>query len=80
MDIWDDKDKLARLEEQRDKLRKQGKVMTFDCMNAIVKGNRVFCSKGKRLGQARDGSLDLMLVLRGICSGSCKNCEYYRRG
>ena len=80
MDIWNDKKILDKLEEQRNKLRESGKTMTFDCMNTVVKGDRVFCSKGKLLGQARDGSLALVSVLRGICSGSCKNCEYYDEG
>ncbi len=77
MAIWDDQKKLDKLEEQRNRLRESGKIMTFDCLNTVVKGDRVFCSKGQRLGQAIDGGLDLMTVLRGVCSGSCKNCESY---
>ncbi len=64
-------------EKQRNKLQELGKRMTFDCLNTRFKGDRVFCSKGKLLGQAKDGSMGLITVLRGICSGSCKNCEYY---
>ncbi len=77
MNIWNDEDKLNKLEEQRNSLRESGKIMTFDCLNTRVKDNRVFCTKGKLLGQAKDGSLDLITVLRGVCSGSCKDCEDY---
>ncbi len=77
MTIWHDKDKLDKLEAERNKLRELGKRMTFDCISAIVKGDRVVCSRGKMLGQAGDGSLGLITVLRGACSGSCQNCAYY---
>ena len=76
MDIWKDTEALDTLENQRDTKRGAG-VLTFDCMNTVVKRDRVFCSKGKLLGQARDGSLALIVVLRGITSGTCRDCEEY---
>lgn len=77
MNIWDDKALLEKLENDRDKLRDDGKRMTFDCLKALVKGDRVVCSLGKRLGQASDGGITLTQVMRGICSGACKNCGDY---
>ena len=76
MDIWEDKELLDKLEQQRATKRVTGRL-TFDCQNTLVKGDRVFCSKGKLLGQAKDGSLALIVVLRGITSGTCKGCGDY---
>jgi len=77
MNIWDNKDLLDRLEKQRDSVRESGKRLTFDCFSLKVKGDRAHCSMGIRLGQAKDSSLDIVTVLRGICSGSCKKCAYF---
>ena len=74
MGIWNDREQLDKLEQMR--ADKTGRL-TFDCGNTVVKGDRVFCAKGKLLGQARDGSLALIVVLRGITSGTCKNCGDY---
>ena len=76
MDIWKDKETLDKLEKVRTAKRKTGRL-TFDCLSAVVRGDRVHCSKGKLLGQARDGSLALITVLRGITSGTCKGCWDY---
>ncbi len=76
MSVWNNKELLDKLEQQRFVKRDTGRI-TFDCFNARPKGDRVFCSKGKLLGQAKDGSLALITVLRGITSGTCKNCEDY---
>ena len=76
MSIWNDKEQLDKLDKQRSIKRETGRI-TFDCYNARPRGDRVFCSKGKLLGQARDGSLSMVLVLRGITSGTCKDCEDY---
>ena len=76
MDIWDNPTVLDELERMRATKRVTGRL-TFDCLNNMVRGDRVFCSKGKLLGQAKDGSLALIVVLRGITSGTCKGCEDY---
>jgi len=76
MNIWDDKEELDKLEEQRT-LKRLTDRLTFDCLNTVSKGDRVYCSKGRRLGQSRAGSLALITVLRGISSGSCRDCENF---
>ena len=76
-DIWEDKDALARLENERD--RKKGRL-TFNCMKLMCKGDRAFCSLGKRLGQAKDGGMALVSALRGVTSGTCKACKDYEGG
>ncbi len=76
MDIWDNPTVLDELERMRTVKGRTGRL-TFDCPNTVVKGDRVLCSKGKLLGQARDGSLALIVVLRGITSGTCKDCGDY---
>ena len=75
--IWGNKNTLARLENERD--RKKGRL-TFNCMNLKCQGDRAFCSLGKRLGQAKDGGMALVSVLRGITSGTCKECKEYEGG
>ena len=75
--IWEDKDVLAKLEIERSK--KQGRL-TFNCTKLKCQGDRAFCSLGKRLGQANDGGLALVSVLRGITSGTCKSCLDYEDG
>jgi len=74
--IWNDKEQLDKLEQMRAGKRGTGRL-TFDCGNTVVRGDRVYCSLGKLLGQAKDGSLSLLVVLRGITSGTCKNCREY---
>lgn len=76
MDIWEDRETLDKLEQMRTVKRKSGRL-TFDCLCAVVKGDRVHCSKSKLLGRARDGSLSLIAVMRGITSGTCKDCKDY---
>ena len=77
MDIWEDEGTLDKLEKQRVLKRFGSGRLTFDCLKATVKGDRVFCSEGRLLGQAKDGSLALITVLRGITSGTCKGCKDY---
>ena len=74
MNVWEDTEQLAKLEEQRALRRLSGRL-TFDCLYLKCKGDRVYCDKGRLLGQSRDGSLALISVLRGITSGSCRGCE-----
>lgn len=79
VDIWDNPTVLDELERMRAVKRKSGRL-TFDCLNTVVKGDRVLCSKSKLLGRSRDGSLSLLMVLRGITSGTCKGCWDYSSG
>ena len=74
MNIWDDVELLEKLEQQRAIKRITGRL-TFDCLNLKCKGDRAYCSKGRLLGQAKDGSLALITVLRGVTSGICKHCK-----
>ena len=76
MNIWEDKESLDKLEQVRTVKRKSGRL-TFDCLNLRCKDDRAYCSKGKLLGRAKDGSLDLLTVLRGMTSGTCKGCGDY---
>ncbi len=80
MSIWDNTEMLIRLEELRDSRRRAGHRLSFDCFNLKSKERgRVYCSKGKRLCQAKDGSLSLLLVLKGITPKVCKNCKDFER-
>ena len=79
MNIWNDKELLDRLEKQRAIKRGSG-ILTFDCLNLKCQGDRAHCTKGELLGQARDGTLDLKVVLGGILSGTCRNCKDYDGG
>ena len=72
--IWSDQGVLGKLEKERDE--KQGRL-TFNCLELRCGGDRAWCSKGHKLGQARDGSLTLISVLRGTTSGTCKGCSEY---
>ena len=76
MDIWNNKELLDKLEQRRAVKRVTGRL-TFDCLRTRFRGDRVYCSRGKLLGQAIDGSLALITVLRGITSGTCKGCKDY---
>ena len=71
--VWDSIERLDECEIARDKRRVYGN-MTFDCFNAIVKGNKVFCSKGKHLAVAKDGSMLLVSVLMGRSGLTCRKC------
>ena len=77
MNIWDNELLLAELEKRRDAKRLQTGSLTFDCLHLKFKGDRAYCVKGKHLGQAGDGSLYLLTVLRGINSSMCKDCKYF---
>lgn len=82
MNIWGNKEALASLERVRKEKRQSRKGtgrLTFDCFNLKYSedGNRAYCSKGKMIGRATNGSLALITVLRGITSGVCKDCEFF---
>jgi len=75
--IFINQDELDRLEALREAKRKTGRL-TYDCYNLKTRiGGRVYCSKGRMLGRARDGSLGELSVLRGMTSGTCKGCPDY---
>ena len=74
MNIWEDKEALDKLQKMRD--GKSGRL-TLDCFSLKFRKDRAYCSRGRMLGRARDGSLALITVLRGITSGTCKDCGDY---
>jgi len=76
-DIWKNTKALEKLEAQRDRMRQDGRRLTFDCLKLKCKDGRAVCSMGRMLGPAKDGSMDLNTVLRGVTPGTCKTCEYY---
>ena len=75
MSIWDNLGLLEELERKRNSLRAGGKRLTFDCLNLKCSGDKAVCSEGWRLSLASDGALTLLTVLKGISSGSCKDCK-----
>jgi len=61
---------LAKLRiEARNKRR-----IPYDCLHAIVDGDRVNCNKGKKLGR---GNMDLVTVLAGRSTLVCQDCNNY---
>ena len=70
-------EELEELEKERDLRRAVGTRLAFDCYHLKVVEDRVFCAKGKHLGQAKDGSLALSLVLKGLTPKVCKTCEWF---
>ena len=79
MNVWDNPTVLDELERMRASKIDKGRL-TFDCQNTVVKGDRVFCSKGHRLGHAVNGSMALIAVLRGFTAGVCRDCTDYEGG
>jgi hypothetical protein len=51
----------------------------YQCFNAKVCGDRIKCSKGRFLGSAKDGSLSITPLLRGMPleNVSCQACPEY---
>lgn len=62
---------------------RQKRRLTYDCMNARVKGDRVICRDGylfPQIGCGKGGEyigLDLVGVLAGRSSSVCQGCEDY---
>lgn len=55
--------------------------LTYDCQNARVRGERVYCSAGHRLvASSLDGSMYLLAVLRGRTSTVCRTCRDFDNG
>ena len=65
-----------QLTEMRVEARIQGRI-TYDCINAIVKGDKVICKKGYDLGDRIKHDLDLLQVLKGKTASACKKCVDY---
>jgi len=56
------------------------KILTYNCMNAIVKGASVVCKKKHRfkpIGRQKQGGLSLSTVLTGRSSSVCQKCKDY---
>jgi len=64
---------LAKL---RIKARQKHRII-YDCLNAIVDGDKVKCNKGNRLGRAPDGSMGLTSALSGRTALVCQDCKDY---
>ena len=63
----------------RSKMRWERRL-TYDCMNAIVKGDIVVCKKGhpfRARGRSTKTGISVLAILRGTSSGECRNCEDY---
>lgn len=75
MSIWDNQESLRKLGELRAGKRARSDRLTFDCFHLKYRDDRAYCDLGKRLGRAQDGFISLLMVLRGMTSGACKNCE-----
>lgn len=54
--------------------------LTYDCMNAIVKGDVVLCKEGHHfmtVGRQQKEGFPLFAVLKGRSSSVCQNCKDY---
>jgi hypothetical protein len=53
----------------------------YMCANARVKGDRIYCAVGKPLGRALDGTLPLVMLMRGapLEIAICQTCHRYRK-
>jgi len=54
--------------------------ISYDCYNAVVKGDRVRCKLGYQIGSRRDGGMTLLQVLRGRSCRVCQDCVDYNGG
>jgi len=73
---WFTEPEATRLQNLRQKSRAKRHI-TYDCLNNIVKGDRVFCKRGTPFGRGKDGSMMLITVLTGRSSGVCKKCMHF---
>jgi len=67
--------KASQLDKMREKAKRKHGRITYDCSNAIVKGDRVVCKKGCLL--RRSGSVELISVLKGLAIRKCITCSDY---
>jgi hypothetical protein len=51
----------------------------YQCFNARVKGDRIYCSKGYSIGTAKDGAMPVVKLARGapLELGVCQECVDY---
>jgi len=64
----------TQMEAKRDEARRKRRI-TYDCFNAVVKGDKVVCAQG---GFA--SPIPLLTVLRGRSSAICQKCPVYDDG
>lgn len=77
MSIWDTEQLLKDAEARRAELRAKGKRLAFDCMNLKCKGERGYCSLGRKLSNSKDCSIDMRIVLNGSTPYVCKVCTEF---
>lgn len=68
--------KASELAKLRIEARNKHRI-PYDCLHAIVDGDRVRCNKGNHIGSAKDSSTDLVSTLRGRSALVCQNCTNY---
>ena len=73
---WFTEPEATKLQDLRQKARAKWRI-TYDCLNNIVKGDRVFCRRGTPIGTSKDGSMMLITVLTGRSSSVCKKCMHF---
>lgn len=51
----------------------------YQCLNAKVKGDRIYCAKGHPIGRANDGTVPLVSLVRGasLQRTICQDCSDY---
>jgi hypothetical protein len=75
MSVWSNDKFLVGAELKRQERKTKGEtIQTFDCFNAMCKGEKVYCRKGIDLSNSLDKTLPLIMVLRGRTAAVCKNC------
>lgn len=52
------------------------KTSLYQCFNARVKDERIYCVKGYRIGSAKDGTLPVARLVRGeaLVLSACQRC------
>jgi hypothetical protein len=66
----------SNLAKLRIKAREKRRI-TYDCLNAIVEGDKVKCRKGNVIGRAQNGTASLLSVLSGRSAKVCQECKEY---
>jgi len=66
--------RASELAKRRIEARKKRRL-TYDCLSAIVDGERVKCNIGRHIGHAADGSMNLVSVLSGRSAKVCQGCK-----
>lgn len=51
----------------------------YQCLNAKVLGDKIYCSKGHKLGGVKGGRLDVLRLIRGepLELSICQDCPDY---